>query len=211
MSANPEDRSDEPGGWPAYIEATRKLPPRPLLVRAASLVRAFGNTLDLGSGAGIDTRYLLSLGFRVTAVDADPAAIASLAGIVDERLSIVQCTFDDFGFERNRYDLINAQLSLPFSPPSTFDAMFNRLLTSLAPGGILTGHLFGVNDAWNRPESGMTFHTAAEVHQLLADLESIELREVEVEVDLVNGERVHAHMFGIIARRPAAKRAMADR
>jgi trans-aconitate methyltransferase len=202
MPDNTNGGDREPGGWAAYFEATRARPPRPLLVRAAGLVPVVGEALDLGFGAGNDTRYLLTQGFRVTAVDADPAAIASLASIADERLRVVQSTFADFGFEHNRYHLINAQLSLPFSPPSTFNLMFSCLLASLAPGGIFTGHLFGVNDAWNQPGSGMTFHTTAAVRHLLASLEPIELREDEQDVELVSGERHHAHAFEIIARRP---------
>ena len=54
--------------WGRFYTYTKDSPPWPLLVRAASLVPRNGRALDLGAGAGRDTRYLLEQGFRVTAV-----------------------------------------------------------------------------------------------------------------------------------------------
>jgi len=73
-----------------------------------------GRALDLGAGAGRDTRYLLQQGFHVTAVDNDPQAVAMLRSFPEEKLQVVQAAFEDVAFET--YDLINAQFALPFFP-----------------------------------------------------------------------------------------------
>lgn len=188
--------------WESYIEATRGLPPRPLLVRAVAMIDVPGEALDLGSGAGNDARFLLDVGYRVTAVDSDPAAIDSLpAG--EPRLQAVQSSFAAFDFPLDRYVLISAQLSLPFSRPEGFDSLFARLTAALVPGGVFTGQLFGVRDAWNQPGSTMAFHTAEQVRDLLRGMDILELRELEDEVMLASGDAHHAHWFDIIVRRPA--------
>jgi tellurite methyltransferase len=197
---------DESEGWAAYHAATQGRPPHPLLVRAAAMLPAPGDALDLGCGAGNDTRYLLALGFRVTAVDADPDAVGVLKALDEKRLRAIRSTFADFVFDRDGYDLISAQLALPFNPPESFDAMFSRLMGALRPGGIFTGHLFGVRDAWNTSASGMSFHTRVEAERLLDGLQLREFSEGEGDVQLVSGEQHHGHSFEIIAQRPAASR-----
>jgi SAM-dependent methyltransferase len=188
-------------GWATYYAATRGHPPRPLLVRAVETFSVAGEALDLGCGAGNETRYLLDHGFRVTAVDADPAAIRGLEDIEDRRLSTVQSSFDAFAFGADRYDLISAQLALPFNPPETFDDMFTRVRSALKPAGILCCDLWGVNDDWNVPDSGLTFHTREEVLRLVRGLDLLDFREIEEEVELaIRGTR-HAHWYEITARR----------
>jgi SAM-dependent methyltransferase len=189
-------------GWAEYYELTEGNPPRALLVRAVELVSLPAHALDLGSGTGNDTRYLLDRGFMVTAVDADTESIRRLKAIVSDRLRVVQCAFDAFPFEPGHYALINAQHALPFNSPDTFTCMFGRLRGALAPGGVFTGDLFGERDAWNVPGSRLSFHTREEVAALLDGLEVIELTEVETQARLIGGGLHHAHGFDIIARRP---------
>jgi tellurite methyltransferase len=189
-------------GWGDYHDATRGDPPRDLLIRAASRLDVIGRVLDLGCGAGNDTRHLLSLGHVVTAIDGHRGAIDALSALCEPRLTCICGTFVEAPFEPGTFDLVSAQLALPFNPPETFDAMFARLLTALAPGGYLACDLFGVDDAWNTPGSGMTFHTRAEVEHLLQPLDVIEMEELRETVRLASGENHEAHAFEIIARRP---------
>lgn len=56
-------------------------PPSPWVVRHAPLIRRGGTVLDLACGGGRHARWLAAQGFRVLAVDRDPAAIDALAGL----------------------------------------------------------------------------------------------------------------------------------
>jgi SAM-dependent methyltransferase len=210
-----EPRNTEPGdstasegqqgateGWADYHAATRSLPPHALLVRAVALLPAPGTALDLGCGAGRDSLFLVDRGFHVTSVDADPDAVTALRALNMERLRVIQSTFAEFAFAQDDYDLINAQLALPFNPPETFDAMFGRLVRALRPGGIFTGNLFGVRDEWNVPGSGLSFHTRSAARLQLHGLLVRVFDEVENELPLVGGKPHHAHSFEIIAHRP---------
>ncbi len=88
-----------------FYRITVDSPPWPLMMRAAALVpkppTAPPRALDLGCGAGRDTRYLLAQGFDVTAVDENPAALAYLertAQAASVRLHLVRSVFQDFPF-----------------------------------------------------------------------------------------------------------------
>jgi SAM-dependent methyltransferase len=186
--------------WGRFYSFTKDSPPWPLLVRAAALAPRKGHALDLGAGAGRDTRYLLEQGFQVTAVDADPRAMDVLAALPQARLRVVRSSFEDFAFAT--YDLISAQFALPFIPRGRFADVFGRLKSALAPGGVFAGQFFGVHDQWNTPDRSMTFLTRSEAEALLSDLETIELTEEDADGHVADGSPKHWHVFHILARRP---------
>jgi SAM-dependent methyltransferase len=187
-STGSEEQQGTSEGWADYHSATRGLPPHPLLVRAVALLPVPGTALDLGCGAGRDSLFLVDRGFHVTSVDTNADAVTALRALKVARLRVVQSTFAEFAFAQDGYDLINAQLALPFNPPETFDAMFGRLVRALRPGGIFTGNLFGVRDEWNVPGSELSFHTRSAARLLLRGLRVRVFDEEEYEVPLVGGK-----------------------
>ncbi len=97
--------------WEDFYKITKDRPPWPLLVQAVSLLSQKKDALDLGCGAGRDTRFLLEQGFTVTAVDNDPHAIALLADLPQNCLRVLHFSFEAFDFET--YELVNAHFTLP--------------------------------------------------------------------------------------------------
>ncbi len=188
--------------WGRFYVATRDSAPWPLLMRAAALAPRNGRALDLGAGAGRDTRYLLEQGFEVTAVDAQPESVALLAALPHDRLRVVRSSFEDFAFAT--YDLISAQFARPFTPRGRFAEVFARLKAALASSGVFAGQFFGVHDQWNTPDRDMTFFTREEAEALLIDLEVIELTEEHADGQTATGSTKHWHVFHILARRPLA-------
>lgn len=186
--------------WETFYKFTKDSPSWPLLVRAVSLLPHKDRALDLGAGAGRDTRYLLEQGFHVTAVDSDPHAVAILRSIPQGNLQVIQASFEDFAFET--YDLINAQFALPFISPRHFRQMFERVKRAIKPGGIFVGQFFGIHDQWNTPENDMTFLTREQAEALLQDMDIIEFKEEDVDGHVADGSPKHWHMFHIIARKP---------
>lgn len=190
--------------WERFYGFTKDSPSWPLVARAAALAPQKGRALDLGAGAGRDTRYLLEQGFDVTAVDADPHAALYLSALAEPPcLSVVVSSFEDFPFATT-YDLISSQFALPFLPRDRFADIFARLKAALAPGGVFAGQFFGVHDEWNIPERNMTFHTRAEVESLLSDLDTIELTEEDADGTKADGSPKHWHIFHILARKSPA-------
>jgi tellurite methyltransferase len=200
----PQTESNRPGRFAAYIEARRFDPPRPLLLKAAALVEPKDHALDAGAGALNATKYLLSAGFTyVTALDASPAAQKVAAELPPERVTFVLSRFEDFAFPGDAYDLVNAEFSLPFIAPDNFTSVFTRLLTAVRPGGVFTGQLFGPNDSWNTPESGMSFYPRQDIEGFLRGFELLQLDEENHPGTTKLGEPKHWHIFHILARRSA--------
>jgi tellurite methyltransferase len=184
--------------WEDFYNITKDRPPWPLLVQAISLIRRKQYALDLGCGAGRDTRFLLGQGFKVTAVDNDSHAIALLANFPQDRLRAVQASFEAFEFET--YDLINAHFALPFTSEDRFHEAFARIKLALNAGGIFVGQFFGVNDEWNTPGNLMTFFTREQAEAELKDLRILEFREEDVDSHVADGTPKHWHVFHIIAQ-----------
>jgi tellurite methyltransferase len=184
--------------WEDFYKITKDKPHWPLLAQAVSLLTHREYALDLGCGAGRDTRYLLDQGFYVTAVDSNLQAIALLADFPQDRLRAVQASFEAFEFET--YDLINAHFALPFTPKERFHQVFARVKHALNPGGIFVGQFFGVNDEWNTPENRMTFFTKDQAEDELNGLRVVEFREEDVDGHVADGTPKHWHVFHIIAQ-----------
>jgi len=185
--------------WEDFYKITKDRPPWPLLVQAISLLRRKEYALDLGCGAGRDTRFLLDQGFKVTAVDNVSHAIALLANFPQGRLRAVQASFEAFEFET--YDLINAHFALPFTSEDRFHEVFARIKHALNADGIFVGQFFGVNDEWNTPGNQMTFLTREQAEAELKDLRILEFREEDVDSHVADGTPKHWHVFHIIAQK----------
>src|SRR4051794_17883566 len=200
-SQNKEPQSER---FAAYIAARRFDPPRPLLIKAADLAEPEGHALDAGAGALNATKYLLSAGFKhVTAFDSSPASQQVAEELLADQVTFVLARFEDFAYPNEAYDLVNAEFSLPFIAAYAFPSVFSKLLCSVKTGGLFTGQLFGPNDSWNVPESGMNFHSRSDVECLLRGWTIIELTEEDHPGKIKLGEDKHWHIFHLIARRTA--------
>jgi len=189
-----------PNNWKTYYDATRQQPPRPLLVKALSFVPPGGSALDLGAGALQDSRYLLSQGFSVTALDSSPLLAEEAQSINNQNFQFVVSTYDAYIFPSQVYSLVVAIFSLPFNPPQTFAQVFTSVTNSLKPQGIFVGQLFGINDEWCGKKIGMTFHTRQQVEKLFSDYDTLQLEEEEKDGE-ASGKKKHWHIFHIIARK----------
>lgn len=182
--------------WQKHFEDTKSNPPSKLLVEALSFVTNNSKALDLGAGALTGSKHLVSLGFEVVAVDQEPFEEI----ISDTQFEFIKSTFLDYEFPKSHFDLITAQFSLPFNGAAGFEILWEKIISSLTPGGIFTGQLFGLNDEWNVPESTLVFHSREQVEHLLSSIEILKLEEKEWDGILANGVPKHWHVFHIIAR-----------
>lgn len=183
--------------WQSYYDDTKDRQPAKILVEALSFVANKNRALDLGAGALTDSKYLLSLGFEVVAVDQERFSDQ----IDDDKFSFVQSSYGDYEFTENSFDLISAQFSLPFNGADGFEVLWQKIISSLKSGGIFVGQLFGLNDEWNNSETKLVFHSKKQVEDLLAGLEILKLVEIERDGKLASGEPKHWHLFNIIIRK----------
>jgi tellurite methyltransferase len=120
--------------WNAYYSEARELDDTPaaLLVEVAERLPA-GRALDLACGAGRHAIYLAQLGWRITAVDAAPAAIRRLrekALSVDARIADLEA--GEFAIEPDAYDLICDFFYLQ-------RGLFPAIRSGVRPGGTFVG------------------------------------------------------------------------
>lgn len=187
--------------WKKYFEQTKNKPPRSLLVEALPYVKNRKRALDLGSGALNDSIYLLKEGFEeVTAVDKEQVASEIAKILPEDKFKYHIINIEDCNFSLEYYDLINAQYSLPFVNPESFERVIKDIIGSLNLDGIFTGQFFGERDEWNGDPS-MTFVTRQQAESLFSGIEIIKFEEEEKDSPTAMGDMKHWHIFHFIVRK----------
>lgn len=112
-------------------------PPHSEIVQACRLIEPC-DAFDMGCSSGRNALYLSQLGFKVTAVDANPQAIATLQSIVDQEVigTITPQIYDihraDIGAD---YGFIACTVTLMFIDPSRVGAVLADMQRRTLPGG----------------------------------------------------------------------------
>ena len=187
--------------WDNFVEATKDKPPRQILTDALKYVDKPGKALDIGAGALNESRYLLAHGFQVTAIDGEPAFARVAASIKNKDFQFEQISYESYKFPKNRYDLVVASYSLPFTSSSHFERVVRDVLSAVKPGAVFAGHLFGKNDEWNNGDGRANFITPEQLDNFLAGFEKLSIREEEGEQGADTGGSKYWHIFHIIARK----------
>lgn len=202
MEFNPsKNNHSQDSAWPEYYKNTEGKPPRPLLLKALPYVQEKLEALDIGSGALNESIYLLSNGFKhVTAVDKEPVAQKIAEKLSGENFDYVISSIENLDLPSKHYDLINAQLSLPFIPPTVFNEVLKKIVLSIKDGGIFTGQFFGNRDGWNYNEN-MTFLTIEEAKIALSELNVISFEESVFSNVTAAGNMKQWHIFDFIVKK----------
>jgi trans-aconitate methyltransferase len=159
---------------------------------------------DLGSGEGRDTLELLAKEWHVVAVDNTHAGMVKLIERATElnlacRLQTLEASFATANW--GPVDFITAHRSLPYCPPSLFQSMWQRIVSSLRTGGILSTQLFGKRHSAAELPFVNSF-TREQVEALLKPFDVITCDEVEAPAKWANTSRpAHIHEFQILARK----------
>lgn len=190
--------------WIEYNGGQGGRPVRPLLRAALSLLGpgAGRTAIDLGCGAGVESRALLSQGWHVQAIDSSPetsAVVLRTIGGVHQRLAVRTTRYEQLD-GLPPADLIYAGYSLPYQAMPSFRRVWTVIRSALRPGGVLAVNLFGVHDAWAGTD-GMTFLDADEARTLFDGLEIVSWDEEDAEGPAYGGAK-HWHVFHAVAVSP---------
>jgi tellurite methyltransferase len=159
-----------------------------------------GIAYDMGCGAGDDTKYLLDKGFKVTAVDKEPAAIEFIRATIknNDKLTLENNTFEKLAIAR--CSLIFGRASFPFCNPKYFDRFWNRMSISLKKDGLLCGTLFGDKDTWSTSKE-LTFISHRGWNKLLKKFEILYFDEQEFDDVTALGSKKHWHIYYFVLRK----------
>lgn len=188
------------GNWITYFERVKNQPPHPTLVSVVESLGTRGEALDVGSGTGRDTVYLLQEGFAVTAVDSSKDSLMYLNAPTDPNLEVVISDIVDFDFKS--YDLVNAFSVLSFLSGNDFDDVVHKIIASLNSGGIFVGNFFGPKDEWNVSSTKKTFVDEHDLKKYFADTEILLCKEQYEIQEGAAGKPKQWHLFTLVARKP---------
>ncbi len=181
-----------------FLQNTAKKSPNRILTEALQHVKEFSNALDLGCGAFRDTSLLLENGFSVDAIDNSPNVLSYKPD--NEKLSFYPKSFSDFEYPKNKYDIVNAQYSLPFCSPSDFPFVWQNLYSSLKSRAIFAGQFFGPEDGFY-PNAEMTFLVKSEVQNLFKEFKILTFVEAKRTSKTATGIEKFWHVFDVIAEK----------
>jgi len=134
-----------------YLDATENRDTRDYLKLAVKLVDGPKIAIDCGCGAGSDIAYLRANEFQVHAFDIESEAIERCRSRFgdDNNVLLTQSTFD--GFIYPSASLVVADSSLCFCPENKFDEVWDKITSSLLPGGVFVGSFLGPEDTMAGP------------------------------------------------------------
>lgn len=211
VSLAAKENSQEPviKGWDEYYQNTLNVTKPQYTLWLANYYfesekKSAGLAVDLGTGTGKDTLYLLEKGWKVLALDAEQLSIDILLNRVNDQqrklLEVMVSPFSDMKLPDN-VDLINASYSLPFNKPEEFPACWQNIIDHLAIGGRFSGQFFGENDEWAY-DPALTIHTQEQMQQLFSDQFEIEYLQIEEGLlPTAAGAMKHWHVFHVIAKK----------
>jgi tellurite methyltransferase len=198
--------------WARYYEVTVERPAWGTVRKAIELFAAddaAGNdgaaahfAVDLGCGAGRDSRELLRAGWRVLSMDREQQGLDVLTKAAGPELGArLETRRGEFAtFEVPPCDLVNASLCLPFVERPVFDAMWGRIVAALPPGGRFSAMVFGDHDD-SASEEGVTCLPGSEFRDLLDGFEIEHWSDTEEDTKTALGEPHHFHLIEFVARK----------
>ncbi len=213
MTTATQDQGTTDSHWPDYYAVTVDRPAWGTTVDAAERFAADDEArppaagasarvaVDLGCGAGRDTRELLRRGWRVLAVDRETVAIEAVTAATPEadRGRLEGVVAELATFELPPCDLVIASVSLQLLSAADYAAVFERITAALRPGGRFAGLLYGDRDeAASDPDC--TCPSPDAIRGYLAAFEVESWLEREEDGHMALGDPHHIHLIEVVAR-----------
>lgn len=177
--------------------------PRKILTHALEYVNNKNNALDIGAGILEDSKYLLSQGFDVTAVEESDLIMQDAELIKnDPTFHFINTSFQNAEILEDSFDLVYCYDVLPFILPADLPAFLEKIYTSLRSGGVFAGDFFAKNDQDATEYPDRSFVTLDEVKKALTSFEVLKLVELN-HGGLMDTENKNIwHIINFIAKKP---------
>lgn len=177
------------------------------LASHADLFTPDATVLSVADGEGRNSVWLANEGLRVTATEISPVALEKARKLAaGNHVSIEFILTDAVNWEypANAYDFI-VGIFIQFASPQERTVMFDGMKRALKPGGYLLLQGYTPTQLEFRtggPTTVENLYTEKMLRESFADLELIELREYEDNLEEGTGHRGHSALLGLVARKP---------
>ena len=105
-----------------------------------------GKVLDLGSGLGGNSIFLVGHGFRLTCLDKDKEVVKVIKK-ENPKINAINKDILEFDFPKNEYDLVLILNVLHFFNLPDIKSIIKRIMDSLKTGGLLYLEVFSTKDS----------------------------------------------------------------
>jgi 2-polyprenyl-3-methyl-5-hydroxy-6-metoxy-1,4-benzoquinol methylase len=162
--------------------------------------------LSVADGEGRNSVWLARQGFQVDAFDVADRAVAKAQAFAEREgvsVNFSVADVDGFAWPEQTYDGV-AAIFVQFADPVTRARLFERIVRSLKPGGVLILQGYTPKQLEYRtggPPILEHLYTRGLLESAFADLSIIELREYEAEVREGQGHSGQSALVGLVARR----------
>jgi SAM-dependent methyltransferase len=167
---------------------------------------AGARVLCVADGEGRNSVWLARQGLVVQAFDIAEVGVAKARRLAADAGVTVDYTVADgdaYAWPEAAFDGV-AAIFIQFADPALRQRLFRRMVASLKPGGTLVLQGYTPKQLDYRtggPPQVSHLYTPALLREAFADLEIVELREYEADVDEGAGHHGRSALIGLVARR----------
>jgi 2-polyprenyl-3-methyl-5-hydroxy-6-metoxy-1,4-benzoquinol methylase len=180
--------------------------PNAWLREHATALPAAGRVLSVADGEGRNSVWLARQGFQVDAFDVADRAVEKAQALARREGVSVNYTLadvDGFAWSDAAYDGVVA-IFVQFADPETRARLFQRMVRSLKPGGVLILQGYTPKQLEYRtggPSVLSHLYSRQMLESAFVELSILELREYEREVQEGQGHSGRSALIGLVARR----------
>ncbi len=180
--------------------------PNAWLARHAGLLSPGARVLCVADGEGRNSVWLAQRGCVVDAFDIAEQGVAKarrLAGAAGVSVNYAVADIEGYAWPQGTCDGV-AAIFIQFADPVQRARLFERMVASLAPGGVLVLQGYTPRQLEYRtggPPFASHLYTPELLRESFAALEIVELQEYEADIAEGAGHRGRSALIGLVARR----------
>ena len=189
---------------PGYLFGTQ---PNRFLASKKALLKKGQSALCVADGDGRNSVWLAQLGLEVAAFDISPVGVEKARRLAAERGVRVRYEVAgvyDWAWPLAAFDVV-AAIFVQFADPAMREFMFARMVRALKPGGLLLLEGYTPKQLEYRtggPPQVENLYTGPMLREAFRDLEVLELREYEDQLEEGERHTGRSALIDLVARAP---------